>query len=375
MLSTLSFLSIDSIYERFLPVAGTHAGALLKRGFLMVAAVAMLAGTALVAFGPRDLLFKSGWAIAGYPVLVMVLAVFSLQDKALAGLGVARWAAAKNSFHAVAKLIVLLVLAGTDVAASIVLAWGATAAMIALCILIALHRRSRSNARFRVTPNLPPWSELWSYFGSSFGIMAVWSVGPLVVPLIVVTQVGAKANAHFAIAWAIISALYLTVHLVVSPYVAEVAAQPDKVASLTWRMVRMLIAVACVGCAGLVLVGPVLLSVAGADYREHGQGLLNLAAVFVPLSVVSAAYEGFARVQRRLRLRLAVTCMSTLVIVCGSLIGTRMLGVTGVGWAYLAAESVSAAVLLAPVISWLRRRMYEGVPERVSADISLGKAC
>lgn len=359
MLSNLSILSIDMIYERFLPLAGTRAGTLLKHGFLMVAAVAMLAGTALVVFGPRDPLFKSDWATAGYPFLVMVLAVFTLQDKALVGLGVARWAAAKNSVHAVAKLIVLLVLAGTHITGSIVLAWGATAAVIVLCILPALHHRSRSNPRFRVTPNLPPLGEIWSYFGSSFGINAMWSIAPLLVPLIVITQVSAAANAHFAISWAIISALYFTVHLVVSPYVAEVAVHPDKVAALSWRMVRMLTAVACVGSAGLLVVGPVMLTFVGAEYLAEGQGLLQLAAIFVPLSVVGAAYEGFARVQRRLRLRLVVSCIATVVIVCGSLIVTRSLGVTGVGWAYLAAESVSAAVLLTPVIMWLRNRMYE----------------
>jgi O-antigen/teichoic acid export membrane protein len=384
MLSTLSILSIDRFYERFLPVAGTHAASLLKHGFLIVAAVAMAGGTALVAFGPRHALFTSGWVIAGYPVFVMVIAVFILQDKTLAGLGVARWAAAKNTLHAVSKLIVLVVIAfmaghgaldGTAAASSaIVVAWGATAAVIAGCVLVALHRRCRDNPRFLVAPNLPPWGEIWSYFGSSFGITAMLSVGALVVPLIVISQVGAVANAHFQIAWQIVSALYLTVHLVVSPYVAEVATHPDKVASLSWRMVRMLAAVAVAGSAGLLIVGPLMLSVVGAEYRTGGQGLLQLAAVFIPLSVVGAAYEGFARAQRRLRLQLTVTSASTVVIIFGSLIGTRHLGVTGVGWAYLAAESIAALVLIAPVINWLRKRMYQGLTERGGPDISWVKA-
>ena len=130
MLSTISILSIDALYERFLPQAGTHAGPLLKQGFLLVAATALLLGAGLVVFGPSYALFDAGWAMACYPLLVMVLAVFTLQDKATVGLGVARWSAAKNSFHAVAKLVLLLVLAlvWTDRAVSIVVAWGATAA-------------------------------------------------------------------------------------------------------------------------------------------------------------------------------------------------------------------------------------------------------
>jgi O-antigen/teichoic acid export membrane protein len=372
MLSTLSILSIDTIYERFLPVAGTRAGALLKHGFFVVTVVAMLSGAALVAFGPRHPLFESGWAMAGYPVLVMVLAVFTLQDKATVGLGVARWSAAKNSIHAVAKLIVLLVLAGTGVAAPIVLAWGVTAAASALCILVAMHHRSRSNPRFRETPNLPSRHQVWSYFGSSFGITAVWAIGPLVVPLIVVTRVGAVANAHFAVAWAMISALYVTVHLVISPYVAEVAAHPGKVASLSWRMVRTVTTVTCLGSVGLAVLGPIMLSVVGAEYRVQAQGLLYLGAIFVPLSAVTAVYEGVARVQRRLRLVLAVRCVATLVVVCGSLIGTRSLGVAGVGWAYLAAESLSATVLLAPVVFWLQRATHERERDDIDASASAG---
>jgi hypothetical protein len=41
--------------------------------------------------------------------------------------------------------------------------------------------------------------------------------------------------------------------------------------------------------------------------------------------------------------------------VFGSLFATHHFGVMGVGWAYLAAESVSATVLLVPVIRWFRR--------------------
>jgi O-antigen/teichoic acid export membrane protein len=383
MLSTLSILSIDRIYERFLPVAGNRAKEFLTRGFLIVALVSTAGGIGLIVFGPRQALFTSGWVMAAYPVFVMVIAVFILQDKVVAGLGVARWAAAKNVTHAVSKLVVLIIiallasagaLAGTAAASTaIVAAWGGTAAVIAVVVFVAIYRRCRDHPRFQLTPKLPTWGELWSFFGSSFGITAMLSIGALVVPLIVVAQAGAAANAYFQIAWQFIGALYLTVHLVVSPYVAEVATHPDKVVALSWRTVRMLIAVAVAGSAGLLLLGPVMLSLVGAEYRTGGEALLQLAAIFVPLSVVGAAYEGFARAQRRLRLQLTMTFVSTVIVICGSLIGTRYLGATGVGWAYLAAESVTALVLIVPVVNWLRARMYLGLPERANTADYLAK--
>lgn len=355
LLSTMSTLGLDVLYERFLPVAGTRAPVLLHRGFLVVAGVGLLAGALLVAVGPRDPLFETGWAMAGFPLMVAVLGVFALLDKAAAGLGVARWSAVKNLVHAVAKLAAVAALAIWEQAATIVLSWTLTAAVAALCTYVVLHRRSRNHSRWQRAADLPPRRQMWSYFGSSFGIASLWSIGPLLVPLIVVTQIGPAANAYFAVAWAIISALYLMMHLVVSPYVAEVAAHPEQVRTLSWRMVRMLTAVAVLASAGLVVLGPFLLSLAGDEYRSQGTELLWLAAAFLPLSAVGAAYEGFARVQRRLALFLSVQTLVTAVIVAGSWFGTRDLGVAGVGWAYLAAEALSAAILIGPTIAWLRR--------------------
>ncbi|WP_431239161.1 lipopolysaccharide biosynthesis protein [Mycolicibacterium aichiense] len=355
MLSMLSMLSIDTVYERFLPLAGEKAGTLITRGYLLVAVTALLAGWALVAFGPRDELFTSRWAMVGYPLLVMVLAVFTLLDKTAVGLGVTKWSAVKNLVHAVIKLAVLFALVWTGSGASIVLAWGATAAAGTLLVLAAMRRRWRTHAQFRQPSELPARAQLLSYVGSSFGITTLWIIGPLVVPLIIVSRFGAAANAHFAVTWAIINALYFAVHLVMSPFVAEVAAHPDKVAALSTRMVQMMAVVSVVGSLGLVVIGPWVLGIIGSDYRAEGQGLLLLAAAFVPLSAVSAVYEGFARVCRKLTLMVVMRCVSTTIVVAGTVLITAHVGVIGVGWAYLAAEAIPAVVLLPPAIRWLRR--------------------
>jgi Na+-driven multidrug efflux pump len=199
---------------------------------------------------------------------------------------------------------------------------------------------------------------MWSYVGSSFGITAMLSTGALVVPLIVVAQVGAAANAYFQIAWQFVSALYMTIHLVVTPFVAEAATHPGKVPALSWRAVRMLLAVACVGGLGLVFVAPPMLSLIGPEYRSGSTDLLLLAALFIPLSVIGAAYDAFARVQRKLRLQLVMTFVWTVTVIVGSLVLTRTLGVTGVGYAYLAAEAICALVLIGPVIGWLWKSMH-----------------
>lgn len=355
MLSMLAMLSIDTIYERFLPLAGERTGFLITRGYLVVACTALVAGAGLVAFGPREELFESRWAMYCYPLLVMVLALFTLLDKTAVGLGVTKWSAVKNLIHAIAKLVILFCLVWTGSGASIVLAWGATAAVGTVLVLAAMRRRWRAHEQFRQPASLPNRPQLLSYIGSSFGITSLWIIGPLVVPLIVVSRFGAVANAHFSVTWAIINALYFAVHLVMSPFVAEVASHPDKVAVLSTRMVQTMAVVSVAGALGLVLIGPFVLGVIGPDYREQGGGLLDLAAIFVPLSAVSAVYEGFARVRRKLTLMVVTRCLSTFTVVAGTLLITPHTGVIGVGWAYLLAEAISAVILLPFVIGWLRR--------------------
>lgn len=360
VLSGLSILSVDTIYERFLPLAGSRTGAMLKQGFLLVSLTALLAGAGLVAFGPREELFDSGWQMACYPLLVMVFAVFALQDKATLGLGVARWSAGMNSLHAAAKLAVLVALVGTGTALSIISAWGLTAVAAALFILVAMRRRYRRHPQFLQPPTLPPANQLWSYYGSSFGLSVLWAIGPLVVPLIVLSNFGAVTNAHFVVTWAVINALYFAVHLVMSPFVAEVASNPDRVGSLSVRMVQIMVAVVTIASLGLVLIGPTILGIVGSEYRQQGSGLLFLAAGFIPLSGVAAVYEGLARVQRKLKLMIVAQTIATVLIVGGTLWATRIVGVVGVGWAYLAAEAASAAILLPAIISWFRRLRSHG---------------
>ena len=287
MLAILSMVSLDTLYERFLPVAGHRAEPLLIRGFAVVTVVALLAGVGLVLLGPRQAMFQSNWQAACFPLVVVALALYTTLDRTTAGLGVARWAAAKNSVHSLVKLLALLAFAWTASSQAIVWSWVGTAAVAVVIIAFAVRRRCRTEPQFLLPPALPPRRDMVRYFGSSFGLTASWVVGPLVVPLIVLSQFGAEANAHFAVTWAIVNAFYTTVHLILSPYVSEVAAHPDKVTSLTRRMVTTMISVNVIGGLGLVAVGPLVLGFVGGEYRSQGSGILYLAALFVPLSTVT----------------------------------------------------------------------------------------
>lgn len=368
MLSTLSNLSLGSMYERFLPVSGRLARSFVVRGYLTVTAFAFVLGIGFLLVAPVDKMFTTTTEILSFPFFVAVLAVFALQDQTSSGLGVARWAAGKNVFHAVVKFVLLLALFTTERSTSIIAAWAIPAIIASVVVLRSILRNLRTEQRYQLPPDLPPKRELWSYFGSAYGITALGSLAPLLVPMIVVATLGAEDNAYFSLTWSIVSALYILISVLVGPFVAEVAANPEQFTRLTKRFMTMVAVVALGGSFFLAFIAPFGLGIVGEEYREHGTIIVHLAAVTIPLSVIGSLYDGLARVQRRMRLAVIVQVSATTIIIVGSLTLSSSLGIAAVGWAYLAAEAFGAVVLIVPLIRWIRELSDRGNPPPPSDD-------
>ncbi|WP_415975849.1 lipopolysaccharide biosynthesis protein [Rhodococcus sp. 077-4] len=354
MIATLSNLSLGSMYERFLPTAGVHARSYVLRGYAAVLSLALVLGCVFLLIAPLDELFTTTTEIVTFPLFVGVLAVFALQDQTASGLGYARWAAAKNVFHAVVKLAVLAVTYETGRSFTIIAAWAVPAAIAAIVLFRAFGRKLKTDPRYRSAPNLPPRRQLWSYFGSAYGITALGTLAPLMIPIIVVSTLGAEQNAYFSLTWSIVSAIYVLIGVLVGPFVAEAAAHPDQFAKLAKRFIGLLCIVAAGGSFFLAVIAPFGLGIVGPDYRENGTIIVHLAAITIPLAVVGALYDGLARVRRRMRLAVVVQIAATIIIVTGSLTLSPSLGIAGIGWSYLAAEAFGAIVLLVPLIRWIR---------------------
>jgi len=354
MLSTLASLSLGGMYERFLSVAGHRAGTLVLRGCLLVTVVAATLAVGLIVLGPRHSLFASRWEMAAYPAFAVVLTVFALQDSISAGLGVARWGAAKNAAQAGAKIIGMIVFATAGGTVAIAGSWGVTALIAACWLAMAIARRLRTDAHHSLAPGLPPRRELLQYFAASYSITALTAVAPLVVPLIVIAQLGPKTTAYFTMSWSIVSALYVMLSVLIGPFVAECAAHPEKIHSLLGKFSKLVGVVAMLGGLGLAFVAPMLLGLLGSEYRAQGTPLLHMAAFFMPLTVVGAVYTGLARVFRRLMLAVVTQMLATAVVICGALATARSMGVFGVALSYLLAEGLVTVILIGPLILWLR---------------------
>lgn len=355
MLATLSNLSLGGMYERFLPVAGHRAARLLIAGPAVTTVLAFGLGTGFVLLAPAGHVLTTPTERLTFPLFVAVLALFALQDNVLTGLRGARWAAVKNLFHSVAKLALVVVLGVTASGFAIAVSWTAPAALAAAVVVGLVVRAVRRDPVYAVEPALPPRRELFSFFVTTYGLTVVASLAPLVIPLIVVNQLGVESNGYFTMAWTLVTAVAMVMSVAAGPFIAEAAAQPDRLWASTRRFLVLLSGVALLGALFLLVGAPLLLSVFGRDYGAQGRDLVQVMALAMLLSAVPAFYGALARVRRRLGLAALVQVAGAVVLIGGTFLLAPRLGLVGIGWAYVAAEVFACLVVLGPVSRQVRR--------------------
>ncbi|EOM75628.1 hypothetical protein DW322_18800 [Rhodococcus rhodnii] len=360
MLATLANLSLGPMYERFLPEAGVLGRRRVVQGQVLTTAAALVLGAVFVVIGPSDRLFETLRGQLLFPVVVAVLAAFALSDSLLVGLQAGRWAAAKNIWHAVAKLVAVLALGlATPMAGapSMIVAWlvPAAAAVIVVQLVVTLLGRGLRDA----PPRLPDRRALLSYFGGAYGITVVAAATPLVLPLVVVVSAGHEETAYFSVVWTLVAAIMLATGMVTAPFVSAAAASPERLGHLLRRFLRMYGIVALAAAAALALGGPIALWIVGPTYAEHGATLVRLMAVVALLAVPGTVFGVLCRVHRTLRWAVLVQIVATTGVITGSLIAVPRVGIDGIGYAFVAVEVAVALAVAVPLWRIVRRDLRQ----------------
>ena len=352
LIAILANFSLGNLYERFLPLAGHQTQRLVRQGSTFAIAAALLFGVIFLVAGPREQLFPHLWEVALFPVAVAILSVYALQDQVLVGLGRARMIAAKNIGQSTSKLIAVIALIPVATGTAIVWSWVLPAAVITAAIaVVVIRRESRRRAG---TPTLPPRRELFHFFASSYAINSVDVTVPLLVPLIVVAQLGTEMNAYFSMCWLVINTLGVLIGATAAPFIATASTPGADLHSCTRRFVLMCAGAALASCFGLLVAAPFILGILGPQYAEEGTGLIRLMALTLPALAIMTVYTALARLQRRLRLAVASQVVLGIVVVVGSIVTTPHWGINGIGYTYLAAELVCTLILIGPTIVLVR---------------------
>lgn len=348
---------------RFLPQAGSAAGRLIERTYVVCGLTSLVLGAGFLLAQPLwgGKVAATGGSPGAVALLCVLFAVssvtwvlFVLQDSVLTGLREAAFVPLKNVIYAVAKLGLLFVLVAVP-DWSILIAW----TVPALVLLVPFHRVTmtrllprRATAADASTVRV---SDLARFSAGEHTATVLGLVGTNLLPLVVLAIRSPEESAYYFLAATIADTLAVVTSNVSSAFLAEVSAQPGRVSELlrkglmhaAWLVIPLTV-------LGVALAGP-LLTVLGPQYAANGTLIFRLLiAGAIPQILIGMAI-GLARLRRKTYITILANGFPSLVLVVAGLVGLESFGVVILGYASLAVQVVLALALLPMVVRALRQ--------------------
>jgi O-antigen/teichoic acid export membrane protein len=169
---------------------------------------------------------------------------------------------------------------------------------------------------------------------------------PLVLPVLVLIRLGAVSNAYFYITW-MVGAIFFTVSPSVSTvlFAEGVRARSDLRRSVA-KSLRVITVILAPAIIVMVAAGHFILRLFGAPYAAAGYPLLILLAISAVPDAVSNVAVSVLRVTHRLGYSSLLNIAILVTSLSGAWILMPVLGITGVGVAWLAAQTLGAIASL-----------------------------
>jgi O-antigen/teichoic acid export membrane protein len=291
-----------------------------------------------------------------FVAVVAFWVVFGLQDAALTGLRATKWVPVENLLFGLAKLAVLPVAVILFHAQGIFLAWSAPVFVaVVLVSRYLFHTRipeheSVSHGRSL----LPSGKEIAAILAAQGATELVGIASSMLMPLIVISRLGAAANGHFYLAWTIAGSSSLMIANVLSSFLVEAAHDPSMMRLHVDRTIRLVLVMLVPGVIVGVVLAPYVLKIFGATYAEHSTTLLRLLLLALPGSAVTSFFTSFLWLERRM-LVLALRQLANATVFLGTtLLLMGHFGLIAVGIASLVTEVLQAVIFLPGAISRYR---------------------
>jgi O-antigen/teichoic acid export membrane protein len=356
LLATVGQLNLTNVFLRLLPGAGRLARYLVDRGYVATVVMCLAAGGVYVGTGLSHGILGPSWlGRLTFVLAVVVLAIFALQDAVLIALRLTVWVPIENASSAIAKLVLLPMLVFLPGGSGVVVASVVPAAVAVIVVSLLLQKRVFP-AREHLDGSLPSRRRLLNFIAGEYLGNICATAAAQVMPLLVVWRLGASAAAYFTLPWLISIGVSLLMWNVSASFVVELATARSHSRELVRRSGMLLGAIVLVTLLVCGLGAHILLETLGPMYARHGETLLRLIGVSAPFTAIVIIYSTLAWVDQRVWLLAAILAGSCIALLSSSLVLLPKMGVTGVGWAYLFVQIVSAAVMVPPIV----KRLYRG---------------
>ena len=361
LLASLATLSMGSTFIRLLPVSGDRTRQFVARSHGACTSLALVLALVYVAVGLGRRFLPTGiaWHVL-FGVVVTFWVVFALQDAALTGLRATKWVPVENLLFGFAKLALLPLFMVLIPREGIFLVWSAPV-FFAVALVTRYLFGTRIPAYESVSRDrsfLPSGREIASTLAAQGAAELVTIASVMLMPLIVISRLGASANGLSYLAWTIEGSFAVLLSNVLSSFLVDAAHDPSMIRLHVDPAVRLALLILVPGVAVAVALAPCLFRIFGATYAVRGTTLLRLLLLALPGTAVTGFFTSLLWLERRM---LMLTCrqLANRTIFLGTtLLLVGHFGLLAVGIASLVTEALQTVISLPGAID--RYRLAHG---------------
>jgi O-antigen/teichoic acid export membrane protein len=358
-LSNLSQLNLNAALGRFLPRSGASGGRLIAYAYGASSLVALVvSATFLVvasAISERLAFLAASPLIAVlFCVSVAAWGIFTLQDSVLTALRGAVWVPVENASFGLAKILLVIGLAGSLPGLGVFLSWNLPVIIALVPVNLLIVRLLLPRLRSIRDSTLPDWRVLRRFIALDYLGYLFLQAGTNALPLLVTAVLGATANGLFYVAYSIASSLDLVAYNFGMSLTVEGSRNESRLALYAGQILRRALLLFIPGITLLCLAAPLVLALFGPQYAQSSVPLLRLLLLAVIPRLVSTIFIAVSRVQRRVGRIVAVQAATSILALSLSLLSMGRLGIVGVGVAYLISQTVVASAVLPSLLRLLQ---------------------
>jgi O-antigen/teichoic acid export membrane protein len=355
LLSGIAQLSLNNVLVRFIPISGSLTRRLILYSYLASGLAAIVVSVIFVRgvdFWSPALSFLNQ-SLAWQWLFVLAIAawcIFSLQDSVLTGLRQTVWIPIENTSFAIAKILLLVLLAGWVARAGVFLSWTVPVA-ISLLPVNALIFGWLLPAQIAPPRTVAPEIyQIVRYAGSNYVGSLLFLAYTNLLPLVAANRAGAEAAAYFYIPWIISGGLQLVAANLSISLTVEAAIEHEQLRSYCRRVLKQSFRLLIPIVAVIVVGAPWLLRLFGPNYALQGAALMRWLALAALPNVIVVLALSIARVQHRsgwVILIQGTVCFLALGI---SYVLLPVFGIVAVGWGWFGSQVITASVLILTIV-------------------------
>lgn len=350
LISYLSLFGFNSTLIRF-PASGRARNGQISIALVSVAGTGLLIGTAYLLginlISPQlQFVRQSPFAALAFVAFCALAAVNLLTDSVFIGERMPQYNALVDGIiQSLAKLMmpVFLVTLGT---VGIVTATGVGYLVAVVASIYFMYRKLGFRFAFRIKGTRLKESARYSvtsYVSTLLNLLPL-----LALPTIVLRTLGSEQSAYYFMAFQIATLLSAASYAISQSLFSEGAHDPGNVSALLRRSARIMALIVVPGAVALAVLGKPVLSIFGAGYAQHAQGLL----VVLSLGSVAVAFNSWTASALRIVNRMRSLVVSDVVLtatVLGLATGLGSRGLLWVGYAWVAGNLLSGLVAAARI--------------------------